>query len=185
MDQAGRGESPACSTPKARSATFPERSTISAATSAARPRCWTGCRRIDPSSLPEVSTETRVSGPCVGGVGKFVAIGLNYYDHARETGMEPPRRAGGVHQAHQLHRRAERRRGAAARVGQGRLGGGARLRGRQATPSIYRGGRRVRPYRRLLRDQRRLGAGVPDRARPASGSRASPATPSARPDRGW
>ena len=45
--------------------------------------------RIDPSSLPAVDGNPRL-GPCVGGVGKFVAIGLNYYDHARETGMEPP-----------------------------------------------------------------------------------------------
>ena len=45
--------------------------------------------RIDPSSLPAVEGNPRL-GPCVGGVGKFVAIGLNYYDHARETGMEPP-----------------------------------------------------------------------------------------------
>ena len=45
--------------------------------------------RIDPSSLPVVDGNPRI-GPCVGSVGKFVAIGLNYYDHARETGMEPP-----------------------------------------------------------------------------------------------
>ena len=45
--------------------------------------------RIDPSSLPTVEGNPRL-GPCVGGVGKFIAIGLNYYDHARETGMEPP-----------------------------------------------------------------------------------------------
>lgn len=45
--------------------------------------------RIDPSSLPAVEGNPRL-GPCVGKVGKFVAIGLNYYDHARETGMEPP-----------------------------------------------------------------------------------------------
>ena len=45
--------------------------------------------RIDPSSLPAVEGNPRL-GPCVGGVGKFIAIGLNYYDHARETGMEPP-----------------------------------------------------------------------------------------------
>ena len=40
--------------------------------------------RIDPSSLPAVEGNPRL-GPCVGGVGKFIAIGLNYYDHARET----------------------------------------------------------------------------------------------------
>lgn len=46
-------------------------------------------RRIDPTSLPAVDGNPRL-GPCVGDVRKFVAIGLNYYDHARETGMEPP-----------------------------------------------------------------------------------------------
>ena len=46
-------------------------------------------RRIDPSSLPAVDGSPRF-GACVGDVGKFIAIGLNYYDHARETGMEPP-----------------------------------------------------------------------------------------------
>lgn len=44
---------------------------------------------LDPSSLPMVEGNPRL-GPCVGSVGKFVAIGLNYFDHARETGMEPP-----------------------------------------------------------------------------------------------
>ena len=29
--------------------------------------------------------------PCVGGVGKFICIGLNYSDHAAETGMEVPK----------------------------------------------------------------------------------------------
>ncbi|MGR3486014.1 MAG: fumarylacetoacetate hydrolase family protein [Paracoccaceae bacterium] len=46
-------------------------------------------RAIDPASLPEVAGGTRL-GPCVGGVGKFICIGLNYSDHAAETGAEPP-----------------------------------------------------------------------------------------------
>ena len=29
-------------------------------------------------------------GPCVGGVGKFICIGLNYSDHAKEAGMAVP-----------------------------------------------------------------------------------------------
>ncbi|MBB3919513.1 fumarylacetoacetate hydrolase family protein [Rhizobium fabae] len=45
-------------------------------------------RRIDPATLPAVAPE-RV-GPCVGRVGKFICVGLNYIDHARETGKEPP-----------------------------------------------------------------------------------------------
>src|SRR5271170_759716 len=46
-------------------------------------------RAIDPASLPVVSGEPRL-GPCVGRVGKFVCIGLNYSDHAAEAGMKVP-----------------------------------------------------------------------------------------------
>lgn len=44
---------------------------------------------IDVSSLPTVSADTRI-GACVGNVGKFIAIGLNYADHAEEAGMPIP-----------------------------------------------------------------------------------------------
>jgi 2-keto-4-pentenoate hydratase/2-oxohepta-3-ene-1,7-dioic acid hydratase in catechol pathway len=44
---------------------------------------------IDPSSLPLVSGTHRI-GPCVGRVGKFICIGLNYSDHAAESGMKVP-----------------------------------------------------------------------------------------------
>ncbi|PJN94266.1 2-hydroxyhepta-2,4-diene-1,7-dioate isomerase, partial [Amaricoccus sp. HAR-UPW-R2A-40] len=46
-------------------------------------------RDIDVSSLPEVSADTRL-GPCVAGTGKFICIGLNYADHAAESGMAVP-----------------------------------------------------------------------------------------------
>ncbi|MDH4573728.1 ureidoglycolate lyase [Salinicola acroporae] len=45
--------------------------------------------QIDTANLPEVSADTRL-GPCVGRVGKFICIGLNYSDHAAETGAEVP-----------------------------------------------------------------------------------------------
>ena len=45
--------------------------------------------RLDPASMPIVEQPVRL-GPCVGGVGKFVCIGLNYADHAAETGAEVP-----------------------------------------------------------------------------------------------
>ena len=48
-----------------------------------------GLRTIDPASLPLVGGAPRI-GPCVGSVGKFVAIGLNYSDHAKEAGMAIP-----------------------------------------------------------------------------------------------
>ena len=46
-------------------------------------------RQIDPSTLPAVPGNPRL-GACVGQVGKFVAIGLNYADHAAEAGMAIP-----------------------------------------------------------------------------------------------
>lgn len=44
---------------------------------------------IDPASLPELPAHTRLGVP-VAGIRNLIAIGLNYRDHARETGMEPP-----------------------------------------------------------------------------------------------
>ena len=41
------------------------------------------------SDLPEISLNERI-GSCVANPGKFIAIGLNYSDHAAETGAEPP-----------------------------------------------------------------------------------------------
>ncbi|SFJ09092.1 fumarylacetoacetate hydrolase family protein [Celeribacter neptunius] len=44
---------------------------------------------IDPESLPLVAGEPRL-GACVGQIGKFICIGLNYADHAEESGMDVP-----------------------------------------------------------------------------------------------
>jgi 2-keto-4-pentenoate hydratase/2-oxohepta-3-ene-1,7-dioic acid hydratase in catechol pathway len=44
---------------------------------------------LDSASLPEVTGNPRI-GPCVAGVGKFICIGLNYSDHAAETGATVP-----------------------------------------------------------------------------------------------
>ena len=44
---------------------------------------------IDPASLPAVSGAPRL-GACVGDIGKFMCIGLNYSDHAAETGADIP-----------------------------------------------------------------------------------------------
>jgi len=46
-------------------------------------------KAIDPASLPKVDGSPRI-GACVGNVGKFMCIGLNYSDHAAETGGEVP-----------------------------------------------------------------------------------------------
>ena len=44
---------------------------------------------IDVNSLPKVEGNPRL-GPCVAGTGKFICIGLNYSDHAAETGAAVP-----------------------------------------------------------------------------------------------
>ena len=46
-------------------------------------------RGLDLAKLPRLPAGDRL-GPCVGGVGKFIAIGLNYADHAAETGAKIP-----------------------------------------------------------------------------------------------
>lgn len=46
-------------------------------------------RDLNLNDLPLVSGNPRL-GPCVGNVGKFICIGLNYADHAAEAGMELP-----------------------------------------------------------------------------------------------
>lgn len=46
-------------------------------------------RAIDPASLPVVEGDPRI-GACVGSIGKFLCIGLNYSDHAAETGADIP-----------------------------------------------------------------------------------------------
>ena len=43
----------------------------------------------DLSALPVLDADSRI-GPCVGHVGKFICIGLNYADHAAESGMAVP-----------------------------------------------------------------------------------------------
>ena len=45
---------------------------------------------VDTSNLPEISSDQRV-GSCITSPGKFVAIGLNYSDHAAEVGAEIPK----------------------------------------------------------------------------------------------
>ena len=47
-------------------------------------------RDVDLSSLPELSFKAERVGSCITKPGKFVAIGLNYSDHAAETGAEVP-----------------------------------------------------------------------------------------------
>jgi len=46
-------------------------------------------KNVDLSSLPELSGDERI-GSCITEPGKFIAIGLNFSDHAAETGAEAP-----------------------------------------------------------------------------------------------
>lgn len=46
-------------------------------------------QELDLDTLPVVDGNPRI-GPCVGGVGKLICIGLNFSDHAAESGMEVP-----------------------------------------------------------------------------------------------
>lgn len=55
-----------------------------------QPATLNALRQLDPHSLPLVSGEPRL-GACVARSGKFICIGLNYADHAAETGAEIPK----------------------------------------------------------------------------------------------
>lgn len=57
--------------------------------SALTPEVLSKLGRIDPKTLPVVAGEVRY-GSCVARVGKFICIGLNYSDHAAETGATVP-----------------------------------------------------------------------------------------------
>jgi 2-keto-4-pentenoate hydratase/2-oxohepta-3-ene-1,7-dioic acid hydratase in catechol pathway len=46
-------------------------------------------KKIDLKKLPEIPTSTRI-GPCISKPGKFIGIGLNFSDHAVETGEKIP-----------------------------------------------------------------------------------------------
>ena len=60
---------------------------------------------LDASRLPAVPGKPRL-GPCVGGIGKVVAIGLNYADHAAETGAKIADGADRLHEGDQFDRRS-------------------------------------------------------------------------------
>jgi 2-keto-4-pentenoate hydratase/2-oxohepta-3-ene-1,7-dioic acid hydratase in catechol pathway len=53
------------------------------------PSSLAALKKLDPKKLPAVKGKPRL-GPCVAAPSKFVAIGLNYLDHARETGSPIP-----------------------------------------------------------------------------------------------
>ena len=53
------------------------------------PKTLEKLEKINLESLPEIPKSTRI-GSCINKPGKFIGIGLNYSDHASETGIKPP-----------------------------------------------------------------------------------------------
>jgi 2-keto-4-pentenoate hydratase/2-oxohepta-3-ene-1,7-dioic acid hydratase in catechol pathway len=62
---------------------------VDLAGSALSPASLDKLRQLNVDALPKVAGTPRI-GACVGNVGKFICIGLNYADHAAETGAEIP-----------------------------------------------------------------------------------------------
>ena len=122
-------------------------------------------RALDPATLPLVEGEPRL-GPCVGAIGKFICIGLNYADHAAESGLKVPPEPVIFMKATSAvcgpNDPVEIPRGSR----EDRLGGRAR-RGDRHRRALHRGERCFRAHRRLLRGQRCVGARVPGRAQRA------------------
>lgn len=54
------------------------------------PRNLAKLRKVNAEKLPKVSSRARI-GPCVGGTRTFIGVGMNYADHAAETGAEVPK----------------------------------------------------------------------------------------------
>src|SRR5262249_57671122 len=54
------------------------------------PKTLNKLRKLKAEKVPLVGGNPRM-GPCVGNVGNFIAIGLNYSDHAAEAGMPIPK----------------------------------------------------------------------------------------------
>ena len=54
------------------------------------PKSLAKLKKLNPAKLPLVKGKQRL-GPCVGRMGNFIAIGLNYSDHAAEAGMPIPK----------------------------------------------------------------------------------------------
>ena len=88
-------------------------------------------RKANLKRMKPVSGKPRL-GPCIGNVRNFIAIGLNYSDHAAEAGMPIPKEPMIFNKAPDLHLRPERRHHHPEGIHQTRLGGRARHRDRQA-----------------------------------------------------
>ncbi len=150
---------------------------------ARRRRASPSCARLKTDKLPLVRGKPRFGCP-VAGVGKFIAIGLNYADHAAESGLPIPTEPvvfmkatsciQGPNDPVMLPKDSVKT------DWEVELGVVIGTQARYVSQK-----RRARLRGRLLRHQRRERARIPDRARPAPGTRARAATPSARSAPGW
>ena len=102
----------------------------------------TKLRVLDASKLPLAPAGARL-GACVAGVGKFIAIGLNYADHAAETGAKIPSEPIVFMKATSCISRTERHRAQATRLHQDGLGSRAGRGDRQLSRAMS-----ARPMRR-------------------------------------
>ena len=98
-------------------------------------------KKANIDKLPLVKGNPRL-GPCVARPSNFIAIGLNYADHAAEAGMKLPPEPIIFNKALSLHLRAERQHHHAEGLDQARLRGRARHRDRQARQLPVEGARR-------------------------------------------
>ena len=83
------GKSPACSMGKGASAIY-RKSCRTLPAKRCRRKASAKLAKLKADKLPLVRGKPRL-GPCVGQVGNFIAIGLNYADHAAEAGMALPK----------------------------------------------------------------------------------------------
>ena len=115
---------------------------------------------LDPASLPAVDPGVRL-GPCVANVGKLLCIGLNYSDHAAETGSPIPSEPILFMKATTAINGPDDP--VIAPRGSTKLDWEVELGNRRRTAGELRRGRRSARLRgRVLRGERRFGARVPD-----------------------
>ncbi len=134
---------------------------ISAA--ALTPKSLQRLRDLEPHTLPLVAEAGPLAVPWAG-MGKFIAIGLNYADHAAESNLPVPKEPIVFMKATSCAVGPNDAGGAAAGQRQERLGGRAR-RGHRQPRALRVRSRCAEARGRLLRGQRRVRARIPDRAR--------------------
>ena len=122
-------------------------------------------RKLKPDKLPLVRGNPRI-GPCVGKVGNFIGIGLNYFEHAAEQGVQLPKEPVVFNKAPSCI--CGPNDDTIIPKDSSKLDWEVRARHRHRQPRpLPRQGQGARRRRRLLPRQRRVRARVSDRARRA------------------